>query len=74
MANIEDKLPDNVDGRYFVDSECIDCDACRETAPQNFMRQQEVTSLTIVWFAHSEELCEQAAGSFIEIWGKIRKK
>jgi len=37
----------------------------------DFMRQQEVTSLTIVWFAHSEELCEQAAGSFIEIWGKI---
>ena len=41
MANIEDKLPENVEGRYFVDSECIDCDACRETAPQNFMRQQE---------------------------------
>ena len=41
MANIEDKLPDNIEGRYFVDSECIDCDACREAAPQNFMRQQE---------------------------------
>ena len=41
MANVEDKLPENVEGRYFVDSECIDCDSCRETAPQNFMRQQE---------------------------------
>ena len=41
MANVEDKLPENVEGRYFVDSECIDCDACRETAPQNFMRQQD---------------------------------
>ena len=41
MANVEDKLPENVEGRYFVDSECIDCDACREAAPDNFTRHEE---------------------------------
>ena len=41
MADIADKLEENVDGRYFVDSECIDCDACREAAPNNFTREQE---------------------------------
>lgn len=41
MADIELKLAENVEGRYFVDSECIDCDACREAAPDNFTRQQE---------------------------------
>ena len=38
MADIELKLAENVEGRYFVDSECIDCDACREMAPNNFTR------------------------------------
>ena len=41
MAQIEDKLAENVDGKYYVDSECIDSDACREAAPNNFTREQE---------------------------------
>ena len=41
MADIEHKLPENVEGKYFVDSECIDCDACREAAPDNFIRHEE---------------------------------
>ena len=41
MAELEDKYEDNAEGRYFVDSECIDCDACREAAPNNFTRNQE---------------------------------
>jgi ferredoxin len=38
MANPGDKVPENVAGRFFVDSTCIDCDLCRETAPRNFTR------------------------------------
>lgn len=38
MAEKEKKWPDNVAGRYFVDDQCIDCDACRTEAPQNFKR------------------------------------
>jgi len=30
------KLPDNVPGDFFVDSSCIDCDACRIFAPSVF--------------------------------------
>jgi ferredoxin len=28
----------NVDGQFFVDSSCIDCDVCRWMAPQSFAR------------------------------------
>ena len=38
MANKENKYPDNVSGAYFVDTQCIDCDLCRQTAPNNFDR------------------------------------
>ena len=41
MAELEDKYEDNVAGKYFVDEQCIDCDLCRETAPQNFKRSED---------------------------------
>mgnify|MGYP003327018558 CR=1 FL=1 len=41
MADREDKNPENVDGKFFVDSQCIDCDLCRETAPENFKREED---------------------------------
>jgi hypothetical protein len=31
MANPRKRVPKNVDGDFFVDSTCIDCDACRLT-------------------------------------------
>jgi DNA repair protein RadD len=37
----------------------------------DFLRQNPDPNITIVWLAHSEELCEQAASSFEEIWGKL---
>jgi glyoxylase-like metal-dependent hydrolase (beta-lactamase superfamily II)/ferredoxin len=36
MAQIELKLPENVPGDFFVDSTCIDCDLCRQLAPEVF--------------------------------------
>ena len=41
MANPADRLPQNVPGNFFVDSQCIDCDLCRETAPTVFARHEE---------------------------------
>ena len=41
MANPDHRYPENVSGRYYVDDTCIDCDLCRETAPQFFRRQDE---------------------------------
>ena len=42
MADIEYRYKDNVNGRYFVDEQCIDCNLCREEAPKNFTRQEEL--------------------------------
>ncbi|MEP6924520.1 MAG: ferredoxin [Pyrinomonadaceae bacterium] len=41
MAEIEEKLPDNVSGKFYVTRECIDCDVCRDTSPANFTRNDE---------------------------------
>jgi glyoxylase-like metal-dependent hydrolase (beta-lactamase superfamily II)/ferredoxin len=36
MASLALRLPGNVPGDFFVDSTCIDCDACRQIAPETF--------------------------------------
>ena len=41
MAFVQDKLPDNIPGQFYVDRMCIDCDVCRDTAPGNFTRNDE---------------------------------
>lgn len=40
MAERRDRLPENVSGKYYVDTQCIDCDVCRVTAPKNFEREE----------------------------------
>lgn len=42
MADVNNRLADNVPGKFFVDDQCIDCDACRATAPDNFARNDEM--------------------------------
>ena len=41
MADPNDKVASNVDGSFYVDSTCIDCDLCRQTAPDNFERNED---------------------------------
>lgn len=41
MADKTDKWPENAPGKFYVDTECIDCDLCRETAPDYFERNEE---------------------------------
>jgi glyoxylase-like metal-dependent hydrolase (beta-lactamase superfamily II)/ferredoxin len=36
MAQLEQRLPENVEGDFYVDATCIDCDACRQIAPASF--------------------------------------
>lgn len=53
MADPRKRVPENVPGDFFVDSTCIDCDACRQIAPAvfgeaddtSFVQQQPVTAL-----------------------------
>ena len=41
MANKDEKWPENVPGKFYVDEQCIDCDLCRETAPDHFERNED---------------------------------
>jgi ferredoxin len=41
MADAANKYPENIAGKYYVDNQCIDCDLCRETAPDNFKRNDD---------------------------------
>jgi ferredoxin len=41
MAFYANKYPDNIAGKFYVDDQCIDCDLCRETAPDNFTRNED---------------------------------
>jgi ferredoxin len=41
MAELANKYETNVAGKYYVDNQCIDCDLCRETAPDNFKRNED---------------------------------
>ncbi len=36
MADKEKKYPENVGGKFYVDRECIACDACILAAPDHF--------------------------------------
>lgn len=41
MAVFTNRYSDNVPGKFYVDDQCIDCDLCRETAPDNFTRNED---------------------------------
>ena len=41
MPNIEDRIPQNIEGRFYVDNTCIDCEQCRSHAPDFFLRDDD---------------------------------
>ncbi len=43
MANLRKRVPENVAGDFFVDSTCINCDACRQIAPAVFSEAAETS-------------------------------
>ncbi len=45
MANIANRLPENVPGDFFVDTSCIDCDTCSQLAPAVFRDHGEQCSV-----------------------------
>lgn len=53
MANPTKRLSTNVEGNFFVDSTCIDCDTCRQLAPATFMEKGD----------HSTVFCQPASAS-----------
>ena len=63
MADPADKYDNNVDGEFYVDDQCIDCDLCRETAPENFTREEDGGFSFVYKQAENDDeraLCEEA--------------
>ena len=55
MPDPNDKVKENVAGAYYVDTSCIDCDVCRDTAPENFIRSDENSYS----FVYKQPTCEE---------------
>ncbi|MDX1950873.1 MAG: ferredoxin [Verrucomicrobiota bacterium] len=77
MANLANRFLENVKGRFFVDNQCIDCDLCRQIAPDFFKRSfSGAASHSVVYRQPSnsreESLCRSAMESCpVEAIGSI---
>ena len=63
MANVADRVKENVSGPYYVDTQCIDCDLCRTTAPANFKQNEDEGYSYVYKQPENEEeakLCKEA--------------
>jgi ferredoxin len=63
VADKEQKYEDNADGKFYVDITCIDCDACRQIAPDNFARNDEANYSYVYKQPENEteaDLCKEA--------------
>lgn len=63
MADKDNKYDENVPGKYYVDKECIACDACVMTAPDNFGMDEDDGHAFVVLQPDDEggeELCREA--------------
>ncbi len=66
MADCNDKVAENVPGKYYVDSNCIDCDVCRTTAPANFKANEDEGYSYVYKQPENDEeeaLCQEAMES-----------
>lgn len=54
MANTSKRVPENVPGDFFVDSTCIDCDACRQIAPSIFGEAASTSFVKVQPIAESD--------------------
>ncbi len=41
LGTFKNRMSENVRGKFYVGNQCLDCDLCRETAPDNFDRNHE---------------------------------
>ena len=63
MASKEDRVKENVAGKFYVDTQCIDCDLCRTTAPANFKQNEDEGYSYVYKQPENEEeakLCQEA--------------
>jgi ferredoxin len=48
MSRFHSRYPLNVPGKYYINDQCLDCDLCRETAPNN-IRRDDRTGISYVY-------------------------
>ena len=63
MADKDNKYPENVPGKYYVDKECIACDACVMTAPDHFGMDEDDGHAFVIkqpGGGDEEEMCQEA--------------
>jgi ferredoxin len=63
MAEKNNRNEKNVPGKFYVDDQCIDCDLCRSTAPDNFGTEDDLGYAYVMKQPENqeeEELCEEA--------------
>jgi glyoxylase-like metal-dependent hydrolase (beta-lactamase superfamily II)/ferredoxin len=65
VARLADRLPQNVAGPFYVDSTCIDCDACRFIAPRTFSRDDSADQSIVTAQPASTEELERAAMALV---------
>ena len=61
MANFSKRLETNVEGNFFVDSTCIDCDTCRQLAPSTFIEHVDYSAVFHQPESEKEELAAYQA-------------
>jgi glyoxylase-like metal-dependent hydrolase (beta-lactamase superfamily II)/ferredoxin len=49
VAQVRERLPENVAGEFFVDRTCIDCGTCRQVAPGVYTSQDSATEQSYVY-------------------------
>jgi ferredoxin len=63
MAEAKDKNEENIKGAYYVDNQCIACDACIVEAPR-FFKMNDIQGYAYVFKQPSSDLethlCEEA--------------
>lgn len=64
MADKEEKFPENVKGKFYVDKKCIACVSCASLAPQHFKMFNGGEHALVVEQPRTEsevDLCRMAA-------------
>lgn len=73
MADRSSRLPQNSPGPWYVDSNCIDCDLCRETAPTVFRGDDDAGNSIVFHQPETDEerrlAAEAAEGCPVEAIG-----
>lgn len=63
MADLEGKWKQNIDGQYYVDDQCIACDACCVEAPNHFFMNDDDGHAYVAKQPESEEEHEECVNA-----------